>query len=212
MMNGHTSLNSDTSVSHTLNQVNGQLENLYQAQTANASTSVSLNASSNQQSAVTKKRMFQVRRTFLLIVTFDVIFMVLLWIIYNQIKNITIDQAFINDVIKYSIKTSLFDVVGLSAFRFILLMISYAILKWSHWIFVAFTTLGSTGFIIAKTCVFTISKTDKGFTDYGILIVSFILAWVEIWFFDYRVIPHERRLREACMTKNNDRRDLDDIS
>ncbi|CAF4260646.1 unnamed protein product [Rotaria sp. Silwood2] len=186
MMNGHTSLNSDTSVSHTLNQVNGQLENLYQAQTANASTSVSLNASSNQQSAVTKKRMFQVRRTFLLIVTFDVIFMVLLWIIYNQIKNITIDQAFINDVIKYSIKTSLFDVV--------------------------FTTLGSTGFIIAKTCVFTISKTDKGFTDYGILIVSFILAWVEIWFFDYRVIPHERRLREACMTKNNDRRDLDDIS
>ncbi|CAF3882920.1 unnamed protein product [Rotaria sp. Silwood2] len=172
MMNGHTSLNSDTSVSHTLNQVNGQLENLYQAQTANASTSVSLNASSNQQSAVTKKRMFQVRRTFLLIVTFDVIFMVLLWIIYNQIKNITIDQAFINDVIKYSIKTSLFDVV--------------------------FTTLGSTGFIIAKTCVFTISKTDKGFTDYGILIVSFILAWVEIWFFDYRVIPHERRLREAC--------------
>ncbi|CAF5117155.1 unnamed protein product, partial [Rotaria magnacalcarata] len=37
----------------------------------------------------------------------------------------------------------------------------------------------------------------KGFTDYGILIVSFILAWIEIWFFDYRVIPHERRLREA---------------
>lgn len=30
--------------------------------------------------------MFQVRRTFLLIVTFDVIFMVLLWIIYNQVR------------------------------------------------------------------------------------------------------------------------------
>ncbi|CAF0922407.1 unnamed protein product [Rotaria sp. Silwood1] len=193
-------------LSHTLNQVNGQLLNLYQAQTSNASTSVSVNASSNQQSTLTKKRMFQVRRTFLLIVTFDVIFMVLLWIIYNQIKNITIDQAFVNEVIHYSIKTSLFDIVGLSAFRFILLMISYAILKWSHWSFVAFTTLGSTGFIIAKTCVFTISKTDKGFTDYGILIVSFILAWVEIWFFDYRVIPHERRLREAL--NHSERRPL----
>ncbi|CAF1311836.1 unnamed protein product [Adineta steineri] len=85
-------------------------------------------------------------------------------------------------------------------------MIAYAILKWSHWIFVAFATLGSTGFIIAKTCVFTISKSDKGFTDYGILIVSFILAWIEIWFFDYRVIPHERRLREAL--NHNDRRPL----
>ncbi|CAF1331396.1 unnamed protein product [Rotaria magnacalcarata] len=197
MMNGQTSLNAGTSVSETLHQVNGHLVNLYQAQTSNGSTINSLNVSASQSSAITKKRMFQVRRTFLLIVTFDVIFMVLLWIIYNQIKNITIDQAFINDVIKYSIKTSLFDVVGLSALRFILLIISYAILKWSHWIFVAFTTLGSTGFIIAKTCVFTISKTDKGFTDYGILIVSFILAWIEIWFFDYRVIPHERRLREA---------------
>ncbi|CAF1498694.1 unnamed protein product, partial [Rotaria sordida] len=200
MLNGRTSVNSDTSVSHTLNQVNGQLINLYQPQisnTSNTPTGVSLNASPNQHLPITNKRMFQVRRTFLLIVTFDVIFMVLLWIIYNQIKNITVDQAFVNEVIHYSIKTSLFDIVGLSALRFILLMISYAILKWSHWIFVAFTTLSSTGFIIAKTCVFTISKTDKGFTDYGILIVSFILAWVEIWFFDYRVIPHERRLREA---------------
>ncbi|CAF4295014.1 unnamed protein product [Rotaria socialis] len=189
MMNGQTSLNSESSV-----------------QTSNGSTVNSLNVSTSQSPAITKKKMFQVRRTFLLIVTFDVIFMVLLWIIYNQIKNITIDQAFINDVIKYSIKTSLFDVVGLSALRFILLIISYAILKWSHWIFVAFTTLGSTGFIITKTCVFTISKSDKGFTDYGILIVSFILAWIEIWFFDYRVIPHERRLREAL--HHSDRRPL----
>ncbi|CAF3460128.1 unnamed protein product [Rotaria socialis] len=195
-----------TNSSETLHQVNGHLVNLYQAQTSNGSTVNSLNVSTSQSPAITKKKMFQVRRTFLLIVTFDVIFMVLLWIIYNQIKNITIDQAFINDVIKYSIKTSLFDVVGLSALRFILLIISYAILKWSHWIFVAFTTLGSTGFIITKTCVFTISKSDKGFTDYGILIVSFILAWIEIWFFDYRVIPHERRLREAL--HHSDRRPL----
>ncbi|UJR36274.1 hypothetical protein I4U23_029004 [Adineta vaga] len=206
MMNEPTSINSPNSVSDTLNQVNGQLRNLYSAQTSNTSTNVSLNVLSNSTSNINKKRMFQVRRTFLLIVTFDVIFMVLLWIIYNQIKNITIDEAFINDVIKYSIKTSLFDVVGLSVLRFILLMITYAILKWSHWIFVAFATLGSTGFIIAKTCVFTISKSDKGFTDYGILIVSFILAWVEIWFFDYRVIPHERRLRQAL--NNGDRRPL----
>ncbi|CAF0858913.1 unnamed protein product [Adineta ricciae] len=202
----HCNCDERTYKSDTLNQVNGELRNLYQAQTSNTSTNVSLNVLSNSTSGINKKRMFQVRRTFLLIVTFDVIFMVLLWIIYNQIKNITIDEAFINDVIKYSIKTSLFDVVGLSGLRFILLMISYAILKWSHWIFVAFTTLGSTGFIIAKTCVFTISKTDKGFTDYGILIVSFILAWVEIWFFDYRVIPHERRLRQAL--SNGDRRPL----
>ncbi|CAF4444077.1 unnamed protein product, partial [Adineta steineri] len=81
--------------------------------------------------------MFLIRRTFLLIVTFDAIFMVLLWIIYNQIRNITIDEAFKKEVINYSIKSSLFDVVGLSGMRFIILMIPYAILRWSHWIFVA---------------------------------------------------------------------------
>ena len=78
-----------------------------------------------------KKRMFQVRRTFLLIVTFDAIFMLLLWIIYNQvdflcdqtfiflfsldfvvqIKNNNIEQAFTKDVIDYKFSTSLFDVV-----------------------------------------------------------------------------------------------------
>ncbi|CAF1394559.1 unnamed protein product [Adineta steineri] len=205
-MNQHRHINSQPTVSDTLNQVNGQLTDHYQTQLSNDSRTFPLNALYSRSPSITNKRMFQVRRTFLLIVTFDVIFMGLLWIIYNQIKNITIDEAFINDVIKYSIKTSLFDVVGLSLLRFILLMIAYAILKWSHWIFVAFATLGSTGFIIAKTCVFTISKSDKGFTDYGILIVSFILAWIEIWFFDYRVIPHERRLREAL--NHNDRRPL----
>jgi hypothetical protein len=87
--------------SDTLNQVDEQLRNLYQAyvkfwffffwkfelcsQTSNTSTNVSLNAFSNQNPAGTRKRMFQVRRTFLLIVAFDVIFMVLLWIIYNQV-------------------------------------------------------------------------------------------------------------------------------
>lgn len=89
-------------------------------------TSYSLNASASQRSILPKSRMFRVRRTFLLIVTFDLIFMVLLWIIYNQvclfyyyflifdifqILNITIDAAFQLEVIHYSIKTSLFDVV-----------------------------------------------------------------------------------------------------
>ena len=74
--------------------------------------------------------MFPIRRTFLLIVTFDAIFMGLLWIIYNQvglivftdlirscvlhliqILNITIDEAFQTEVLHYTIKTSLFDVV-----------------------------------------------------------------------------------------------------
>lgn len=55
------------------------------SQTSNTSTTNSLNALTNQHPTQTKKRMFQVRRTFLLIVTFDVIFMVLLWIIYNQV-------------------------------------------------------------------------------------------------------------------------------
>lgn len=58
----------------------------YFSQVSNTSTNYSLNASSNTQSKAGNKRMFQVRRTFLLIVTFDLIFMVLLWIIYKQVR------------------------------------------------------------------------------------------------------------------------------
>ncbi|CAF1497279.1 unnamed protein product, partial [Didymodactylos carnosus] len=148
----------------TLNQVNKQLMSLYQNQTSSTSTNLSLNESTPFTFSQTKQKMYQVRRTFLLIVTFDLIFMILLWIIYDQILNRTIIDAFHIEIEHYSIKTSLFDVVALSALRFILLMVSYAIMKWSHLIFVAFTTLGSTGFIIAKALVFSISKSDKGFT------------------------------------------------
>lgn len=189
-MNSQTSIN-DTQIP--LTQINGQTIRPFQRQLSNVS-------------AITKKRMFQVRRTFLLIVTFDFIFMILLWIIYKQIKNETVVDAFIADVIRYDIHSSLMDIVGLSGLRFVMLMVAYAIIKWSHWITVAITTLGSTGFIIAKTCLLTISKSDRSFTDYTVLIASFILAWVEIWFFDYRVIPHERRLREALIS--GDRRPL----
>ena len=55
--------------------------------------------------------MFRVRRTFLLIVTFDFIFLALLWIIYNQIFNYTIDKAFEIEVIGYNINNSSFDLV-----------------------------------------------------------------------------------------------------
>ncbi|UJR09821.1 hypothetical protein I4U23_014047 [Adineta vaga] len=165
-------------------------ENKKTEQTATISSSFSY-------SIVRKNRMFQVRRTFLLMIIFDPIFMLLLWIIYNQILNITVYEAFSIEVIHYSIRTSLFDVVGLSAIRCLILIIPYAVLKWSHWIFITVSTLGSTGFIIGKTCLITINKSNNNITHYIILIVSFILAWIEIWFFDYRVIPHERRLREA---------------
>ncbi|CAF1537241.1 unnamed protein product [Adineta steineri] len=196
----------EIATTNTLNQVNGRLMSHSQPQTTYTPTNDLSNTILSQHIIPPKTRMFLIRRTFLLIVTFDAIFMVLLWIIYNQIRNITIDEAFKKEVINYSIKSSLFDVVGLSGMRFIILMIPYAILRWSHWIFVAFTTLSSTGFILAKTCVFTIDETNKSATNYIILIASFILAWVEIWFFDYRVIPHERRLREAL--NHGERRQL----
>ncbi|CAF0769189.1 unnamed protein product [Didymodactylos carnosus] len=121
----------------TLNLVNKRLTNLYQNQTSLTSTNLSLNESTPFIHSQTRRRMYQVRRTFLLIVAFDLIFMILLWIIYDQILNRTIIDAFHIEIEQYSIKTSLFDVVELSALRFILLMVPYAIMRWSHLIFVS---------------------------------------------------------------------------
>jgi hypothetical protein len=101
-------------------------------------------------------RMSVIRRFFCLFVTFDLIFITLLWIIsvvviiwnnpllcfffnlYNsQITGENIYHAFDVQVKNYSIYTSLFDIVINALVRFIFLILFYGIIYINHWIIVA---------------------------------------------------------------------------
>ncbi|ESO84493.1 hypothetical protein LOTGIDRAFT_132177, partial [Lottia gigantea] len=133
-----------------------------------------------------------VRRTFLLLTVFDVGLTFILWVIYTQVRSGSGWDTFKLQVKNYSFETSLFDTVMLSFVRFTLLNLAYALFRLRHWWPVAFTTLGTCVFLIVKIFEFKV-KSAKNPLSYCLVIVSFVLAWVETWFMDFKVIPHEKK-------------------
>ncbi|XP_011287468.1 stAR-related lipid transfer protein 3 isoform X2 [Felis catus] len=109
-----------------------------------------------------RRAISDVRRTFCLFVTFDLLFISLLWIIELNV---------------------------LAFFRFSGLLLGYAVLRLRHWWVIAVTTLVSSAFLIVK--VILSELLSKGAFGYLLPIVSFVLAWLETWFLDFKVLPQE---------------------
>lgn len=82
-------------------------------------------------------RMSVVRRFFCLFVTFDLVFISLLWIICAVITGDNIYDALRAQVLHYSIYTSLFDIVMAAVVRFVVLVLFYGLLYINHWSIIA---------------------------------------------------------------------------
>uniref|UniRef100_A0A3P8X3Q8 STARD3 N-terminal like n=1 Tax=Cynoglossus semilaevis TaxID=244447 RepID=A0A3P8X3Q8_CYNSE len=111
---------------------------------------------------VEKKCISDVRRTFCLFVTFDLLFITLLWILELNM-NRGIQQKLDEEVLHYDYSTSFFDIF--------------------------ITTTVSCAFLIVK--VILSKLLSKGAFGYLLLIISFILAWIETWLLDFKVLPQE---------------------
>ncbi|KAF1507022.1 StAR-related lipid transfer protein 3, partial [Eudyptula minor novaehollandiae] len=135
-----------------------------------------------------RKAISDVRRTFCLFVTFDLLFISLLWIIELNTKD-GIQKNLENEIIKYNFKTSFFDIFVLAFFRFFVLLLAYAVVKLRHWWVIAVTTLVSSAFLIVK--VILSELLTKGAFGYLLPIVSFVIAWLETWFLDFKVLTQE---------------------
>ncbi|XP_036693045.1 stAR-related lipid transfer protein 3 isoform X6 [Balaenoptera musculus] len=96
-----------------------------------------------------RRAISDVRRTFCLFVTFDLLFISLLWIIELN-TNTGIQRNLEQEIIHYSFKTSFFDIFVLAFFRFSGLLLGYAVLRLRHWWVIAVTTLVSSAFLIVK--------------------------------------------------------------
>ncbi|EDS43690.1 Start1 [Culex quinquefasciatus] len=130
-------------------------------------------------------RMSVVRRFFCLFVTFDVVFISLLWIICVMITGDNIRHALETQVLHYTIEKSLFDVVVIALMRFIFLILFYGLCHLNHWIVIAWT------------------ETPQPVFEVLLVVVSFVLAWGEAWFLDCRVIPQERYARNYYVALTN---------
>lgn len=148
-------------------------------------------------------RMSVVRRFFCLFVTFDVVFISLLWIICVMITGENIVHALQTQVLHYTIYTSLFDVVVTAFIRFIFLNLFYGLCHLNHWIVIALSTTGSCGFLIYKVFVYNWTATPQPVFEVLLIVVSFVLAWGEAWFLDCRVIPQERYARNYYVAITN---------
>ncbi|NXM89216.1 STAR3 protein, partial [Oenanthe oenanthe] len=135
-----------------------------------------------------RKAISDVRRTFCLFVTFDLLFISLLWIIELNTK-VGIKENLKDEIINYRFKTSFFDIFLLALFRFVVLLLGYAVLRLRHWWVIAVTTLVSSAFLIVK--VILSELLTKGAFGYLLPIVSFVIAWLETWFLDFKVLTQE---------------------
>ncbi|NXH12570.1 STAR3 protein, partial [Bucco capensis] len=135
-----------------------------------------------------RKAISDVRRTFCLFVTFDLLFISLLWIIELNTKD-GIQKNLENEIIQYHFKTSFFDIFVLALLRFAVLLLLYALARLRHWWGIAVTTLVSSAFLIVK--VILSELLTKGAFGYLLPIVSFVIAWLETWFLDFKVLTQE---------------------
>ncbi|NXR44695.1 STAR3 protein, partial [Hippolais icterina] len=135
-----------------------------------------------------RKAISDVRRTFCLFVTFDLLFISLLWIIELNTK-VGIRENLKEEILNYKFKTSFFDIFLLALFRFVVLLLGYAIVRLRHWWVIAVTTLVSSAFLIVK--VILSELLSKGAFGYLLPIVSFVIAWLETWFLDFKVLTQE---------------------
>lgn len=135
-----------------------------------------------------KKCISDVRRTFCLFVTFDLLFVTLLWIIELNVNG-GIQKQLEMEVLHYDYHASFFDIFLLAVFRFAVLILAYAVCKLRHWWAIAVTTAASCAFLIAK--VILSKLLSQGAFGYLLPIISFVLAWIETWLLDFKVLPQE---------------------
>ncbi|NXS66408.1 STR3N protein, partial [Pandion haliaetus] len=99
-----------------------------------------------------KKGISDVRRTFCLFVTFDLLFITLLWIIELNVKG-GIETTLEKEVLQYDYSSSYFDIFLLAVFRFKVLILAYAMCRLRHWWAIAFTTAVTSAFLLAKVII-----------------------------------------------------------
>ncbi|KAL5010303.1 hypothetical protein ScPMuIL_012608 [Solemya velum] len=149
------------------------------------------------------RRISAVRRTFCLLVLFDLILTFILWVIYTQLVGETpIWHAFFEQVENFTFQSSLFDTVMLAAVRFTILILAYALFRVNHWWTIALTTFMTCVFLLAKVFLFKFINAggkSENPLSYALLIIAFVMSWVETWFMDFKVLPQEKKDRERAI-------------
>ncbi|XP_025830773.1 steroidogenic acute regulatory protein-like [Agrilus planipennis] len=136
-------------------------------------------------------KMSSIRRFFCLFVTFDLAFTTLMWIICITLSGKDLTVAIENQIIRYNIHSSLFDVVMVALCRFLVLLLFYGFFYINHWVIISVSTFATCAFLITKVFFYTWTNSSQPVFEVLLILTSFVISWGETWFFDFRVIPQE---------------------
>jgi len=146
-------------------------------------------------------KMSPVRRFFVLLCTFDILFTSLLWIIAILVTGRDLTMELHQQVLEYTIHSSMFDTVVAAAGRFLICLTFYGLLDLSHWWPITVTTASTVAFLVAKVFEYQWQTGEPITYDVMLVLLSFILSWGEVWFYDFRLIPLERKAKEIWGTQ-----------
>ena len=109
-------------------------------------------------------------------------------------------------------------------FRFLVSFSFYCLLAASHWLPIATNTTITVIFLVVKVLakklkllqlvyflkVFQYQWTagDPIMYDVMLILLTFILSWGQVWFFDFRLVPLERKAKEIWRNQEDERRPL----
>jgi len=141
-------------------------------------------------------KMSPVRRFFILLCTFDILLTTLLWIIAILVTGRDLTRELHQQVMEYTIHSSMFDCVMAAGGRFLVCLSFYGLLDMSHWWPITVTTAGTLAFLIAKVFEYQWQTGEPITYDVMLVLLTFVLAWGEVWFYDFRMIPLERKAKE----------------
>ncbi|KAL4617730.1 stAR-related lipid transfer protein 3 [Arapaima gigas] len=145
-----------------------------------------------------RRAISDVRRTFCLFVTFDLLFVSLLWIIELNITK-SIWQNLEREVVQYSFQSSFFDIFLLAVFRFLCLQLAYAAFRLRHWWVIAVRCSPAPAKCSYSLFIFFPQLLSQNAFGYVLPITSFVVAWLETWFLDFKVLTQEAEDERAFL-------------
>ncbi|KAJ0059261.1 hypothetical protein NL108_011658, partial [Boleophthalmus pectinirostris] len=102
-------------------------------------------------------------------------------------------QQLTEEVLNYDFHHSFFDIFLLAVFRFGALILAYAACRLRHWAAIAVSICVCTGHVYNLGLLkFEVKNLlTLGAFGYLLPISSFVLAWIETWLLDFKVLPQE---------------------
>ncbi|KAL5259209.1 hypothetical protein ACHWQZ_G009610 [Mnemiopsis leidyi] len=125
---------------------------------------------------------------------FDVLLVSILWTIIAINHYGGLNQAYDKAIKHFHFNESMADLMLLSLGRSTVLIIHYWVIVSKLQITIALTTTVSTIYIFVKLILFTREAAWNNFETYALLLISFLMCWIEVWMFESKVLKVENQV------------------